>query len=253
MDNSALQFLLAISLGIGLAATAGLRAFYPLLVVSVAAHFGWIRLNDSYAWLGHWPALTAFAVAALLEFAADKVPGFDHALHAVGAVVAPVAGTVLAASTLPGIDPIVGIGLGLIAGGVPAAAVHMTRAAVRPVSTATTAGIGNPIVSLGEDALAAGGIAASFLVPVAGAVIALSMIVGGFFLVRALVRRSRRGRTLSFRAGLFGRPPRLNGRASSREPLPWPCVSPAPCGASPAGNRPPRSPRAAAPPSPPPA
>lgn len=189
MDSTTLQFLVSISLGIGLAATAGLRAFYPLLVVSVAAHLGWIQLNESYAWLGHWPALSAFAVAALLEFAADKVPGLDHALHAVGVVLAPVAGTALAASTLPGIDPVVGIGLGLIAGGIPAAAVHMARAAVRPVSTATTAGVGNPIVSLGEDALAAGGIAVSFLIPVAGAILALSMMAGGFFLVRALVRR----------------------------------------------------------------
>ena len=40
----------------------------------------------------------------------------------------------------------------ILLGGTTAGSIHAARAAVRPVSTATTGGLGNPVLSLGEDA-----------------------------------------------------------------------------------------------------
>ena len=52
----------SIMLGIGLAAACGLRVFLPLLVASLFSHFNiaGIGLNESFAWMGSWPAMIAF-------------------------------------------------------------------------------------------------------------------------------------------------------------------------------------------------
>jgi uncharacterized membrane protein len=198
MENvTALQFIVALCLGIGLAGAAGLKAFYPLLAVSAGAHLGWLPLNESYAWLGQWPALLAFGAAAILEFIGDKIPVLDHGLHAAGLLAAPIAGTVLVASNLPGADPLLSTTLGLIAGGVPAGAIHVTRSALRPLSTVGTGGIANPAVSLGEDALAMSAIVVAFLIPVVMAILTIGLAVGCFFIFRYLKRRflSKLGRS----------------------------------------------------------
>jgi uncharacterized membrane protein len=54
---------------------AGLRSFTPLAAVSLAAHFGWLRLDGSpLAFLGSAVVAYAFAALALAEFVADKLP-----------------------------------------------------------------------------------------------------------------------------------------------------------------------------------
>ena len=56
--------------------------------------------------------------------------------------------------------------LGLIAGSPAAGAVHVTKAKLRLASTATTAGVGNPFLSLLEDAGALLGSVSALVVPV---------------------------------------------------------------------------------------
>jgi len=51
--------------GVALAAAAGLRVFVPLLVLSLAMHFGKVQPAHSFEWLGTLPAVIAFAVAQL--------------------------------------------------------------------------------------------------------------------------------------------------------------------------------------------
>ena len=58
---------LAILVGLGLAAACGFRVFVPLLVMSVAAHAGHLTLTPGFAWVGSDAALISFAVAAVLE------------------------------------------------------------------------------------------------------------------------------------------------------------------------------------------
>lgn len=156
------------------------------------AHFGWLpfELNDGYAWLGSWPALVAFTCAAILEFLGDKFPFIDHALHVVGLIAAPLAGTVVAASSMSDASPVVATLVGLVAGGAPALTVHAGRSILRGVSTATTAGLGNPAISLGEDAVAVTGIGTAFLLPFVGAFFALCLFA---LCVYALVRLSKKG------------------------------------------------------------
>lgn len=155
-------------LGLGLASATGLRTFLPLLMLALAAKFEMfgIRLNDQMDWLGSWPAISALAVAAVAEFAGDKVPAVDHALNAIGYVTRPIAGAVAAGSVFWGVDPATAAVAGIIVGAPTALAFNAAQTGVRVGSTATTGGLGNPIVSLIEDGLAVLTVIVAFLAPV---------------------------------------------------------------------------------------
>ncbi len=148
-----MDILISIALGLSLAASCGLRAFLPLLVAGVAARLGegWIPLSESFAWLQSTPALVALSVAVVAEVVADKVPAVDHLLDVVQAPVRTIAGMVVAAAVageLPGWATAL---FAVVAGGGTALSVHATKSVVRVGSTAATAGVANPLLSLAED------------------------------------------------------------------------------------------------------
>ena len=185
-----LTVLVQLAMGIGLAASAGLRAFLPLLVVGAAGRLDLGPLAPAFRWLESWPALTVFGVAVATEILADKFPVIDHFLDAAQTFVKPVAGTILAASVLAELSPLQATVLGLITGGVSAGAVHAAKAKLRLASTVATAGMGNPLLSAGEDAVALLGSVTAVLAPL---LVLPPLILGGWFcwvLVRR--RRSRR-------------------------------------------------------------
>ncbi len=166
------EILSAAFLGIGLAAASGLRAFLPLLLACLAAKSGWFGLNLSgnFAWLASNTALIALSIASVVEIAGDKIPVVDHALDAVGTVLRPGAGALVAAAVCNQNDPAQAALLGLIFGAPLALGLHAAKAGTRGASTLTTAGIGNPVLSILEDfaALLLGAVAvlAPFLIPV---------------------------------------------------------------------------------------
>jgi hypothetical protein len=166
-------------LGLGLAASTGLKTFLPLLVMAVAARFHLLGLDLSgpFAWLGSTPALVALSVAAAAELAADKIPIVDHALSAFGTVARPAAGALAAAAAFSHLDPATAAVAGIIVGAPAALAVHSVQATTRVAATATTGGLANPFLSIIEDVTAFGGsilaLAAPLLVPLALAIAAL--------------------------------------------------------------------------------
>lgn len=139
---------------LGLSGAAGLNAYIPLFLVGVLANLGLVPLDAPFDLLGNtWTLLVIFLVG-LADFIGDKIPGVDHVLHLVSGWVSAAAGAVLFASQagIADVSPAVAAVLGLVvAGGVQAG-----RAAVRPASTALTAGVGNPVVSTVEDGLSLG-------------------------------------------------------------------------------------------------
>ncbi len=155
---------LALPLGLGLvlAATAGLRAFFPLFLVSALGWTGAVELSDSLSWLASPAATLCFASAVFLEGAADKSPFVDHFVDSAGTLVRPAAGALVGTSLLAGASPLVAMVFGLGAGGAIAGMTHVGKASLRAGSTATTGGVANPVVSVVEDvaALGVGGIAA---------------------------------------------------------------------------------------------
>lgn len=160
-------WVLPAALGVGLAAASGLKTFLPLLALSLAARFGsfGIELNDSFAWVASTPALVALAAATVLELAADKVPVLDNALSAIGTVTRPAAGIVAAGSVFAGVDPLAAAVAGVILGAPTALAMHGVQSGARLTSTAATAGVGNPVLSVIEDVLSLVLVLVAFVLP----------------------------------------------------------------------------------------
>lgn len=175
----------------GLSSAAGLNATLPLLVIGLLGRTGHLDLADGYVSLGTWPVLAALAVVFVVDVVGDKVPGVDHVLHLVGTVVAPVAGAVAFASQAGVVDHLPGW-LALALGLTTAGSLHTARAAVRPLATATTAGIGNPILSAAEDVTSGALTLLAVVVPVLAAVLVVVVFVALWRVWRRVRRRTRR-------------------------------------------------------------
>lgn len=185
-----ISLLLAICLGLGLAAACGLRVFVPLLALSLGTKFGLVEVGPGFAWLGTWTALLSFSVAAITESLAYYIPWLDHALDALATPAAAVAGTLVAASQLGldahAVDPMLKWSASLIAGGGAATAVQSTTVLTRVVSTASTAGLGNSIVATVENVGAVVLSILSVVVPIVVGVLLLAIVA---FLVYRAVKR----------------------------------------------------------------
>ncbi len=179
-------------LGLGLAASTGLKTFLPLLMLGVAARFQLfgVELSGAFAWLGSTAALVALAIATLTEFAADKVPIVDHALSLFGAVARPAAGALAAAAAFSSLDPTAAAIAGLIIGAPTALAFHTAQSGARVASTATTGGLANPIVSLGEDVAAFFTALLALAAPIVIPLILIAAVLVGWRIARRF-RRTR--------------------------------------------------------------
>jgi hypothetical protein len=191
--SSALSWTGTLALGVGLSAVAGIRAWLPLLTAGVMARLGVIHLGDSFQFVESWPAIALFGVATVVELVGDKIPAVDHTLDAIGTVVRPAAGALLAAATMYQIDsPLVACVLGLCVGAPTAMVPHATKAAARAVSSTFTFGLANPMLSFAEDGVAFTMLALAFIVPVL-VVVAFAVGVGvSFWWIRsrAVARRA---------------------------------------------------------------
>ncbi len=186
--------LIHLSMGIGLAACAGLRAFLPLFVVALAGKLEFLTLSDSFSWLAGWPALIVFGAAVVVEVLSDKFPIVDNLLDSMQIFVKPIAGALVAATVVENWAPLYVTVVAVIGGGSAAGLVHVVKAKVRLLSSATTAGFGNPVLSVSEDVGALAGSLGSLVVPqLVAAVLLLGAVLAWLVLRRA--RRLRRGQT----------------------------------------------------------
>ncbi len=157
--------LLSIALGIGLAASSGFRVFLPLFALSLSAYFGLWPVNESFQWLASTPALIILGVATVVEIGAYLIPFVDNLLDTIAVPLAGLAGTAVMASTTADLSPAVTWTLAIIAGGGAAAAIKGVGATTRAASSATTAGLANPVVSVVETGIAAVMAVLSLFVP----------------------------------------------------------------------------------------
>lgn len=188
------ELLLPVALGIALAAAAGLRIFVPLLVLSIAAVTGRVELAGGLAWIGTVPALIVFAVATVAEVATYYVPWVDNALDWLGAPLAITAGALLAASTLGDADPMLRWVLAAVAGGGTAGTVHVVFAVIRKLSSLSTAGLANPILSTAES----GGSLAVSLLALALPLLSLLLLAGALALLLRTARCWAAGQKLAY-------------------------------------------------------
>ena len=179
---------LAALIGIALSATCGFRIFVPLLAVCLATRAEGedaqplVELADNFNWLASDSALIVFLVAAIFEIVGYYLPVIDNFLDTVATPASVLAGTLITAAFLTGMEPWMQWVLGLIAGGGMAGAVRSTTVVARAASTVTTGGLGNPIVASVETGYSfLGSFLAVLAAPVA-LVILLFLVFLGLFM-----------------------------------------------------------------------
>ena len=141
------EAILSIFLGVGLAASVGFRVFVPLFALSLAAHFNFWELNESWQWIGSLAAVITLGVATIVEIFAYYIPLVDNLLDSIAVPLAAIAGTAVMVSTVADLSPVITWALAIIAGGGTAAAIAGTSSVTRLASTTTTAGLANPVIS----------------------------------------------------------------------------------------------------------
>ncbi|MEN3978547.1 DUF4126 domain-containing protein [Acinetobacter sp. CWB-B33] len=184
-----METILGLCIGIGLSAACGFRVFVPLLVMSMASLMGWFEPMKGFEWLAMPSVCIALGFATLCEITAYYIPWVDNALDTIATPAAMVAGTLTTMAVSSGeMSQFASWAAAIIVGGGTATAVQMSTVAVRGLSTATTGGIANPVVSTGEWISAFLLSILSLIVPVLVVIVVLIMVVWG---VRWLRRKKQ--------------------------------------------------------------
>ncbi len=195
-----IEAIAGISTAFGLAGSAGLNAYIPLLIVAIAGHYPLnnplVQLGEPYNIISEPWAIMIIAVLLLIEMLVDKIPAIDTLNDGIQTFIRPAAGAFLFAANsgvITEMHPALALGAGLvIAGGV-----HAAKGVARPVVTASTAGTGNWLVSLGEDVLSLGMTLIALIMPFL-AMIIIVFIMG--FLIYVLYRfRKRKEKNAMFK------------------------------------------------------
>ncbi len=184
--------------GIGLAAACGFRVFVPLFLVSLSLNSGVdmplgldtaIRslIGDDMAWLGNPLVTTGLGVATLAEIGGFYVPWLDNLLDALATPSAIAAGTFLSGAFMP--EALGDGGLkwaaALIAGGGSSGLVQAGTVLTRGASSATTGGLGNPLVATVELVSSVLTTIFAVLMPI----IIVALLVGAVIMVRKMLGR----------------------------------------------------------------
>lgn len=179
------DWIISACIGIGLAACCGFRVFVPLLVASVATKLGIIGTMEGFEWLSGWPALLGLSVATVFEIGAYYIPWLDNLLDTVATPASVIAGTLLSTSFLQIDNPVLHWGLGLMLGGGSAGIIQAGTSLLRLGSTATTGGVGNPVVATGENVASVGFSVLTILLPFVAIVLIAVVLI---YVIRKIIR-----------------------------------------------------------------
>jgi hypothetical protein len=160
----------------GLSAATGLNAYLPLLIVGLLARFtDLITLKAPWNALENTWVLAILAILLIIETIVDKIPAADTLNDAIQTFIRPAAGAILFAAgsnVISDISPV----LAMICGILVAGSVHAAKATARPVITAATGGLGNPVISVVEDVVSGVSAFISIVLPVLAALVILTIL-----------------------------------------------------------------------------
>lgn len=151
MDTA--NLILALCLGLSLSAACGFRVFVPPFAMSLAAMHGVVELAPEWQWLGSQAAVITLGLATLVEVFAYFVPWVSNALDSVELIAAPIAGTLLTATSLSlvgDMSPVLVWTTAAIAGGGTAELVEGATAFTRLATASATGGLANPVLGIIE-------------------------------------------------------------------------------------------------------
>ncbi len=150
--------------------SSGLNAYLPLLILALADRIGTaVDLDSPYDWISSPGGLLLLLLILPIELIGDKIPRIDRLNDRIHTLMRPVAGGfcfMAIASQDDDLNVWVAGALGLAI----AAVTHTWKMRSRVAITSATSGLGNPIVSVMEDAVVIVVAICSAFVPLANAV-----------------------------------------------------------------------------------
>lgn len=179
-----LSFLLA--LGLALAWLAGMRAYLTAFALGIAGAKGWIDLPVALHWLASPWAIGGFAALAAVEFAVDKIPGFDGGWDLLQTAVRIPAGSAIGAAIIAH-GARIEARTWLLAGGTALCA-HAIKTFTRRRINTSPEPLSNWSASLAEDLACAGALVLVFAHPAW----ALALAAGASAAIAAVTARSFR-------------------------------------------------------------
>lgn len=195
--------MLEVLAGSGLALSAGLNAYIPMLSVALLARFtDLVTLPTQWLWLENTWVIVILGVLLTVEVVADKVPAVDHVNDIIQTVVRPTAGGIVFAAGSSAQTPAITDPAEFFAseafwpfllGVVLALCTHVAKAGARAVVNATTAGVGAPVASTVEDGASVAMTILAILLPALIAVCLALLAASLWWLARRRAQsRSRR-------------------------------------------------------------
>lgn len=189
---------MGLSAAIGLATSAGLNAYIPLLVYGVLARYtDYVNLPEGWMWLTDPILLAIVGILLIIEIIADKIPAVDSANDIIQTLVRPTSGGIIFASAFAEENLVSSSAIfqqtqtwvWIAVGFVVALVMHLVKTTARPVVNAGTVGTGTPVVSTAEDVVSASLATAAIFAPF------LVFIILAVFLVPVMWRITKmRGR-----------------------------------------------------------
>ncbi|MEM1413132.1 MAG: DUF4126 domain-containing protein [Pseudomonadota bacterium] len=192
-----MEAFVAILTGVGLAAACGFRVFVPLFLVSLSLNTGVempfgldtalrTLLNEEMQWLGDPLVTTGLGVATLVEVGGFYVPWVDNLLDALATPAAGAAGTFISGAFMPELlgDGYTKWAAALIAGGGASGLVQVSTVLARGASSASTGGLGNPLVATFELFSAVVTTILAVLIPL----LVIALLIAVIFMLRKLFR-----------------------------------------------------------------
>jgi preprotein translocase subunit SecG len=174
----------------GLSAASGLNAYLPILIVGLLGRFtDWVTLKAPWDTLENPWVLLVVAILLVIEMVVDKIPAVDTLNDIIQTFIRPAAGAILFAAgsnVISAMSPVFAMICGLLVAG----GVHAAKATARPMITAGSAGMGNPLVSVVEDVVSGVAAFVAIVLPVLAAIFIVTLL--GLYLWWRVRRHRRR-------------------------------------------------------------
>jgi hypothetical protein len=152
-----MEALASLATAAGLGWASGVRLYAVVFFLGLLQQFGIYALPAELQTLGNPWVMGASGFMFLVEFLADKIPGFDSVWDAAHTFIRIPAGALLAAAAVAGGDASMGIAAGIL-GGALAASSHITKASTRALINTSPEPLSNWTASFSEDALSIGAV-----------------------------------------------------------------------------------------------
>ena len=198
-----MEALASLATAAGLGWASGVRLYAVVFFLGLLQFFGIYTLPANLQTLGNGWVMGAAGFMFLVEFLADKIPGFDSVWDAAHTFIRIPAGALLAAAAVAGGDPGMSVAAAIL-GGTIAAGSHITKASTRALINTSPEPFSNWTASFSEDALSIGAVWAALFYPL----VFLGFLIVFFILTIWLLPKIWRGlkRVLASIRQLLGRP-----------------------------------------------